>query len=63
MIINMDTPIKNATNERDAPQPFKIEISNGISFGFLAAVGFWFFTTIFGIIVVLVLYSVGLFKP
>ncbi len=58
----MDTPIKNATNEKDQPTSFKVEISNGISFGFLAGMGFWFFTVIFGIIVVVVLYAVGIIK-
>jgi lipoprotein signal peptidase len=55
-----DVPIKNATNEKDAPVPIKIEITNGVSFGFLAAVGFWFFTLIFGILVILVLYLLGM---
>lgn len=54
-----DLPIKNATDERDQPAPFKIEISNGISFGFLSAIGFWFFTLIFVIFVLLVLWAFG----
>jgi hypothetical protein len=54
-----DTPIKNATDEKDIPQPLKIDITNAVSFGFLAAVGFWLFTLIFGILIILVLYLIG----
>ena len=54
-----DIPIKNATDEKDQLTNLKIEISNGISLGFQIAVGFWFFTLIFAILVIIVLSIVG----
>ena len=54
-----DIPIKNATNEKDQPAPIVIEVKNGLSLGFQIAVGFWFFTLIFSIIVISVLGILG----
>jgi len=54
-----DVPIKNATNEKDIPQAIKVDISNSVSFGFQAAIGFWFFTLIFAILLIMILALAG----
>ena len=52
--------VANPTFESmDNPIPFKIEIDNGVSLGFKIAVGFWLFSLIFWIILMILLKILG----
>ena len=52
--------VANPTFESmDNPVPFKIEIDNGVSLGFKISVGFWLFSLIFFIILMILLRILG----
>ncbi len=52
--------VANPTFESiDNPVPFKVEIDNGVSLGFKIAVGFWLFSSVFFILLIILLKLLG----